>query len=254
MPVTMNERIISLQGCGNFRDLGGYETADGRTIRWRRLFRSDALVWLTPEDVATLHGLGLNLIAGLDLRTPDEVNVNLPRVVYDNGTRHLHFPFFVMAGSDKARVKEAAYGLGPAAGESYLYLLEQAKPCFHGVMTFLADETSYPSAYYCAAGKDRTGMMTALLLRLLGIPDEQIIEDYALTQAPTEERLLARFEALGRDPAELPDRAGMAASPATMEHFLTGFDRLHGSVEEFLLSCDLQESTLERVRQNLLEG
>jgi hypothetical protein len=97
-------------------------------------------------------------------------------------------------------------------------------------------------------------MVTALLLRALGVPDEQIIEDYALTDAPSEERLLARIKALCRDPAEALNRERMKAHPETMEHFLAGFDRLHGSVEEFLLSCGVTESTIGRVRQNLLEG
>jgi hypothetical protein len=88
---------------------------------------------------------------------------------------------------------------------------------------------------------------------VLDVSDEQIIEDYALTEAPSEERLIARFNVMGRDLREMPDPSTLKAHPETMEHFLAGFDRLHGSVEEFLLSCNVQESILEQVRQNLLE-
>ena len=253
MQAAVHERLIRLTGCGNFRDLGGYEARDGRHVRWRRLFRSDALAWLTEDDVRALDGMDLRLVFGIDLRTHDELEGMHTGVLYDYDTKHHHLPFFPRFGADRAEVQAAVHAIGKVAGDSYLQLMEQSRPCFEGIFTLLADANHYPSAFYCAAGKDRTGMVSALLLRVLGVPDEQIIEDYALTEAPSEERLVARFVALGRDLRELPDRAALAAHPETMEHFLTGFDRLHGSVEEFLLSCNIQESTLEQVRQNLLE-
>jgi protein-tyrosine phosphatase len=253
MQTAVHERLISLAGCGNFRDLGGYETRDGRRVRWRRVFRSDALVWLTDEDVKTLQAMGLNLVFGIDLRTHDELEMMRVGPVYESDTRHHHLPFFPRFGEDRKQVQAAVHSIGQVASDSYLRLMEQSKPCFEGVFTLLADPAHYPSAYYCAAGKDRTGMVSALLLRVLGVSDEQIIEDYALTAPPSEERMIARFKAMGRDVSELPDPASLAASPETMEHFLAGFDRLHGSVEEFLLSCNLRESILEQVRQNLLE-
>jgi hypothetical protein len=97
-------------------------------------------------------------------------------------------------------------------------------------------------------------MVSAILLRARAILDEQIVADYALTEAPSAQRLASRWVALGRDLKEMPDRATLAASPETMEHFLAGFDRLHGSAEEFLLSCNVRPSTLGQVRQNLLES
>ncbi len=197
--------------------------------------------------------MNLQLVFGIDLRTHDELESMHTGVVYDSDTRHHHLPFFPRFGADRAEVQAAVHAIGQVASDSYLQLMEQSRPCFEGVFNLLAEPEHYPSAFYCAAGKDRTGMVSALLFRVLGVSDEQIIEDYALTEAPSEERLIARYVALGRDPRDLPDRASLAAHPETMEHFLTGFDRLHGSVEEFLLSCNVQESTLEQVRQNLLE-
>jgi hypothetical protein len=91
-------------------------------------------------------------------------------------------------------------------------------------------------------------------LRALGVPDEQIIEDYALTDAPTEERMLLRIKALGRDPRDALNRERMKAHPETMEHFLAGVDKVYGSAEEFLLSANLTESNIELVRENLLAG
>lgn len=255
MQTTVHERLITLAGCGNFRDLGGYETREGRHVLWRRIFRSDALAWLTEDDIETLAGMDLRLVFGIDLRTHDELEAMHLGVVYETPhTKHHHLPFFPRFGKDRAEVQAAVHASGQVASASYLQLMEQSKPCFEGVFNLLADPNHYPSAFYCAAGKDRTGMVSALLLRVLGVPDEQIIEDYALTAAPSEERLIARFKAMGRDLRDLPDPATLVAHPETMEHFLAGFDRLHGSVEEFLLSCNVRESTLEQVRQNLLGG
>jgi hypothetical protein len=255
MTAIVLERTINLAGCGNFRDLGGYAARGGRTVRWRVLFRSDALIWLTHDDLETLRDLGIHLVAGFDLRTGEEVDQMHRGVIYDNGeTTHHHLPFFPSFGNDRARMREIAHATGQVGGDNYLGLLEQAQPCFRGLFEKLADMSTLPAAYYCAAGKDRTGMVSALLLRALGVSDEQIIEDYALTDAPSEERLLARIKALGRDPADALNRERMKAHPETMEHFLAGFDRLYGTVEDFLLSCGVPERTIEQVRENLLEG
>jgi hypothetical protein len=255
MTASVLERTINLAGCGNFRDLGGYQAQDGRTVRWRTLFRSDALIWLTHEDLETLRDLGIRLVAGFDLRTGEEVDQMHRGVIYDTGhTEHHHLPFFPTFGNDRARMREIAHATGQVGGDHYLELLEQAQPCFSGLFDKLADMSTMPAAYYCAAGKDRTGMVSALLLRSLGVSDEQIIEDYALTDAPTLDRILVRRKALGIHESEPINWERMKAHPSTMEHFLAGFDRLHGSVEEFLLSCGVTESTIERVRLNLLEG
>lgn len=250
----VHERLISLSGCGNFRDLGGYSARDGRRTRWRRLFRSDALIWLTEQDVQTLASHDLNLVFGIDLRTHDELESTHAGVLYGSTTRHHHLPFFPRFGEDRAEVQAAVHAMGKVASESYLQLMEQSRPCFEGIFNLLADPNHYPSAFYCAAGKDRTGMVSALLLRALGVSDDQIIEDYALTRAPSEERLIARLTAMGRDISELPDRATLAAHPETMEYFLAGFDRQYGSVEDFLLASNVAEETLEKVRDNLLEA
>jgi hypothetical protein len=254
MQIPVLERTINLAGCGNFRDIGGYTTRDGRTVRWRALFRSDALIWLTPEDLETLRAEGIRLVAGFDLRTGEELDQMHRGVIFDNGTLHHHLPFFPTFGEDRERSRRLAHATGQVGGDNYLRLLEQSRPCFEGLFEKLADASTLPAVYYCAAGKDRTGMVTAIILRALGVPDEQIIEDYALTDAPSEERLLARLLALGRDPKDALNRERMKAHPDTMEHFLAGVDRIHGSTQEFLLSCNVSEATIEQVRTNLLAG
>jgi protein-tyrosine phosphatase len=250
----VHERRLPLEGCGNFRDLGGYEAMDGRRVRWRRLFRSDALTWLTQDDLATLAAHGLALAAGFDLRTPQELALMEPGVLFETGARHHHLPFIASFGDDPEKMRTLAFATGEVAGAEYVALMEQSQACFAGLFDALAEETSYPSAFYCAAGKDRTGMVSAVLLRALGVPDDQIIEDYALSGPPNVERMRSRMKALGRVFDEHIDRTKLAAQPDTMLHFLRVFDSRYGSAETFLASCGVSQGVIEQVREHLLEA
>jgi protein-tyrosine phosphatase len=248
------ERRLSLEGCGNFRDLGGYEAADGRTIRWRRLFRSDALTWLTEDDLAILANHGLHLAAGFDLRTPEELTVMAPGPLFENGTRHHHLPFIASFGGDVEKMRAIAFATGEVAAAEYAALLDGARDCFRELFRALAEPETYPAAFFCAAGKDRTGMVSALLLRALGVRDELIVEDYAMSGPPDVERLRSRMQALGRVLDESIDRSKLAATPDTMYHFLRVFDSRYGSVAAFLDGCGITTGVIERVREHLLEA
>lgn len=251
---TLPERKLSLAGCGNFRDLGGYETRDGRRVRWRTLFRSDSLSWLTSEDVATLAAQQARLVVGLDLRTAEELSLTDAGLIFDNGTLHRHLPFFPSFGEDREQMRAMAFATGAVAADWYVALLEVARPCFSGLFETFADAANYPAAFYCAAGKDRTGLVAALLLRSLGVSDEQIVDDYCLTGTPDVELLLKRTRLLGRELPEDFDVSRFAAHAETMQHFLEAFDRKYGSVEDYLMPCGVAEDTISKVRTNLLEG
>jgi protein-tyrosine phosphatase len=248
------ERKLDLSGCGNFRDLGGYEATDGRSVRWRILFRSDALTWLTRQDLDTLQEQGLKLAAGFDLRTPEELALMTPGIVFDGGARHHHLPFMPRLGENPNRMREVALATGQVAASEYMTMTEHSQGCFFGLFTALTDNDSYPAAFYCAAGKDRTGMVSAVLLRALGVSDEQVVEDYALSGPPDMERMRRRVELMGRvfDPTIDPEK--LAAKPDTMLHFLRAFDQRYGSVEAFLAACGVTERVIERVREHLLEA
>jgi protein-tyrosine phosphatase len=250
----MHERKLTLAGCGNFRDLGGYEGADGRTVRWRMLFRSDALTWLTEGDIETLAAEGLQLAAGFDLRTPEELAHMAPGALFESGARHHHMPYLPKLGEDPNRMREVALATGEVAAAEYMTMTEGAQSCFYGVFTALAENENYPAAFFCAAGKDRTGMVSAVLLRAMGVSDEQVIEDYALSGAPDIDRMRRRMELMGRVFDETIDRSKLAAKPDTMLHFLRAFDERYGSVEAFLAACGVTKQVIERVREHLLEA
>ena len=132
------ERKLDLIGCGNFRDLGGYEAADGRKVRWRTLFRSDALTWLTQDDLETLAAEGLRLAAGFDLRTPEELAQMAPGVLFENGARHHHVPYMPNLGENPNRMREVALATGQVAANEYLTMTEESQACFRDLFEELA--------------------------------------------------------------------------------------------------------------------
>lgn len=239
-------RTLPLTGCGNFRDIGGYETADGRKTRWRLVFRSDSLHQLTHEDLEALETEGIALTTGFDLRTHVEIETSGIGPLYERGTRHLHTPFVPDVSDGSRDYSELAGGLG----ELYGQMFPKADACVATFFHTLAETDSYPLVFYCSAGKDRTGMTTALLLRTLGVSDEQIAADYHLTETLTFDRLTERLRLADR---QFPEHI-LRAQPETILGFLSAIDAEFGSVEDYLDSRGVTNETLERVREHLLEA
>jgi protein tyrosine/serine phosphatase len=241
------ERRILLQGSYNFRDFGGLQTADGRTVRSRRLFRSDELHQLTPEDVEILAELGVASL--LDLRTMNEVTTKRAALLFDRGVRHLHVPLQNEAALDREALKAIAQ---MPMEELYASFLDGRKEAIGNIFGLLAEESTYPAVVHCAAGKDRTGVVSAIVLRTLGVPDAEIVADYALTDEPMS-KIAARLREDKR--AQYPDLPPhlLRALPETMIGFLARIDARFGSHERFLADAGISESTVIRVRELLLK-
>jgi protein-tyrosine phosphatase len=244
-------RTFALKGCINFRDLGGYQTEDGRRVRWRRLFRSDALHQMLEEDIDLLSAADVRLVSGLDLRSPLELQNTGMGAVFARGARHHHLPLLEVVSQDRIARQTAT---GQMRRPAYIDMLESAGPRIGALFGILADADTYPGVFYCAAGKDRTGIIAALILRALGITDEQIIHDYSLTEPMPVERREARLKELGwiSMPVDI-DPQLLVAAPETMEAFLVALDERYGGVEAYLASCGVAGETLESVREHLLE-
>ena len=193
-------RRVELEGAFNLRDLGGYRTASGGRIRWRRLFRSDSLHRLTEADVAALADLGVHTV--IDLRTGEEVR---ERGSFDGTTQYHHLPLI-----DQLRSRDAVnttYTDPARVTARYLEILDEGRAQMAEVLTLLTDEATYPAVFHCAAGRDRTGVVAATVLGLLGVADEDIVADYVLSQEAME-RLLEHLRAEHPDAGEELDRVG----------------------------------------------
>ncbi|HEY8527923.1 MAG TPA: tyrosine-protein phosphatase [Acidimicrobiales bacterium] len=253
-------RQIVFDACFNFRDVGGYETADGGRVRTGVLYRADTLHRLTPADVEVVRGLGLRTV--IDLRTPREAARHGRAPLGEDEVVHLHLPMIDDEpddARDDGRPGEPPPSAEPPSPEEragfYLAMLERGGAAVAAAFRALAAPDALPAVFHCTAGKDRTGVLAALVLGHLGVPDDVIAADYALT-----ERARARFRAWAA--VHEPDTAAAtAALPAWMQEtraevMLAFLDRVrqeHGSVPQLLADLGLGPPTLDGLRDRLLE-
>jgi protein-tyrosine phosphatase len=222
-----SSRHLNLQGASNFRDLGGYRTVDGRSVRWRQLFRSNHLGHLTETDVAIVRGLKLR--SAFDFRGIEERKAAIC-ALEDVAVHSLPIEPTVVAA---LRARLAAGSLSPAVAleimrESYRDYVRNNTHRFRALFAHLLDDRA-PLVIHCTAGKDRTGFACALMLHTLGVPDDVIAEDYLLTN---------RF--YRRDPAsasDLPDDVRQAIGCVEASFLASAHDAIradYGDLENYL--------------------
>jgi protein-tyrosine phosphatase len=247
-PDPLPGRHIELEGSFNFRDLGGYHGVDGRPVRWRSLFRADGLYRLTPADLEDLGGLGLRTV--IDLRTAGELEAR-GRIAWptDDLVFH-HLPLMDVLPPDD----EYPEWSDPAhVAAQYAGMLADGAPAVAAAIDVLCDPAAYPVVFHCMAGKDRTGILSALVLRVLGVADADIVADYALSQ----DAMIAMMAWLAeKDPVlakelEASSAAIIAAAPETMERFLADLDRTYDGAEAYLAGIGRPQAG-ERLRDLLL--
>lgn len=233
-------------GTANFRDLGGLPTEDGGRIRPGLLFRSDTLQELTEADVDRLvHGVGLRLV--VDLRAPGEVDVEGRGLLEGEAVRHLNL---ALNSKDERAIPDLTANTLVRHYLGYLAVSAQAAAQVFRVLT----DDGMPAVVHCAAGKDRTGVVTALVLRALGVPAEVVAEDYARS-AEAVPQILARLRRLPSyaDRIDLLPADVHACSAGTMVEFLAAVDAQYGSVEAFLRAAGLEDDVVPRLRERLVE-
>jgi len=235
-----------LDGAVNFRDVGGYGTADGRHVRWRTVYRADGLSRLTEDDCAVVAGLGISTV--IDLRTGAEVEGGTFPVA-QVPVRFHHLP--LLDTVPDAERFEVAPGMLAA---QYRDIVRDAAPRIATALDILADREAHPAVVHCTAGKDRTGVLVAILLGLLGVPDATIIEDYALS-APAMARLRAKLAERypeGRDVIEQANEL-FSAAPANMTQLVEHLRFEYGSFEGYARSAGVAPGTVERLRAALTD-
>jgi protein-tyrosine phosphatase len=246
------ERNLGLRGARNFRDLGGYQVLGGARTRWGRVFRSDALI-LEDLDFDTFASLGIRTV--YDLRS-DQERESTPNRLPDPSS-HISELVSLMSESAAPPPLDELIGDGEAfLADVYLHILKRSATSLGRILSGLADETRLPAVFHCAAGKDRTGMVAALLLSVLGVPEQDILDDYELTSRyRTSERLNAVMERLRTERGVPPEvAAGILRTPRwAMQSVLADIRQNYGDVEQYLIGpAALDPSVPDRLRRLLL--
>jgi protein-tyrosine phosphatase len=245
------ERRIVLDNVHNFRDLGGYSTTDGRSIRWRMLFRADGLAGMSAADLEVMRELGLRTV--IDLRSNKELDERGRFPHEDVPVSYHHFSVIDTTWTeDTERVvpDDEAEWLTWA----YEQMLDRGAPRFADALRVLAEAEVYPAVFHCAAGKDRTGLLSALVLALLGVSDDDIVADYALT-AEAMQRMREWIQINRPEGASLFDEvpsAYLSADPSAMRRTLARLTEEHGSIRSYVASIGVEAEVVEAIRDALL--
>ena len=218
-------RHVEFELLHNFRDLGGYRAVDGRTVRWGRIYRSDSLGKLEGPDLEQFLTLGVGTV--IDLRYPWEIAAK-GRVPEQIGLEY-HNLSIEHRTYDQAAIDPELDPWRYLADRYAEVALDGAKEIRQALEVIASAEA--PLVFHCASGKDRTGLLAGLVLALLGVGEDDILADFALTELATE-RLLADWRAAneGRTPAW----PGFGRAPAEiMALFLADLKAEYGSVEQY---------------------
>lgn len=242
-------RDLAWDGLLNARDLGGHPTEDGGETRFGQVVRADSVRRLTDAGWQALVDYGIRTI--VDLRSDEELEADPPAEL---PVEAVQVPFLedredVWREVEAASVRAADHA--EATREVYLIFLEHFRPNVAAAVRAVVEAPEGGVVVHCMGGKDRTGLVTAFLLRLAGVPVDEIASDYALS----EQRLRTRHEewfATAADEAELERLHRIAATPAaSMVGVLEELERRYGSIEGFLRSGGAPDDIRERVRARL---
>lgn len=238
-----------LEAAFNFRDLGGLPTRTGSLITSGRLFRSDNLSRVTPQDLGRLSEIGIRQV--IDLRTDAERSRS--GTIADAGFSGIVHAIPLL---DVSAAEEAVNPPDDYLIHRYRQILTEGAPGIARAVSMLAGQLPDPSVFHCAVGKDRTGMIAMVVLGLCDVPDELIIEDYART-APA---IAAMLEWLGQEMPELAARVAeippviMSAVPSTMAATLDYIDSAFGSFEHYAAYAGISNDVVGQLRQHLIDA
>lgn len=256
---------IPLDGAGNLRDLGGYRAADGRTVRWGALYRSGHLGRLSARDLRRLRALDLAVV--VDFRSSAERARRPNRLPGGHSIRVVELPIFdnddsaVTGDAFRGRILRGDVSEADATGmmiSTYQALATAFTPVYRQFMAEVLAARGAPLLFHCTSGKDRTGLAAAILLRLLGVPEDLIMADYLRSRGYSlaEHRYQIMLVRLLRGPAIIglaPILLGVEG--AYLQAAFAAIDEAYGSFAAYARDgLGLRDQDVARLRDSLLEG
>ena len=256
-------RVLNFEGISNFRDLGGYPTENGQRVKWGVLYRSATLADSTPADLQALQRLRLSAL--VDFRSSAEKEEEPNRLPDPPGFRIVEIPTLdegnkALVGEIMARIESGDFdGFDPDKSMiiANRQFASEFTPQFRQFVQTVIDAEGQPLVWHCSAGKDRTGFAAAILLRLLGVPEDIVIDDYmaskqhALEARRSELLLLRLFKG-----EEAADKLSvmMGVEEAWLEAAFEEIDSTWGGFDAYVRDgLQLNERDVYRLRQALLE-
>jgi protein-tyrosine phosphatase len=263
-PLVVADRSLHLASAPNFRDAGGYRTADGNWIRMGLLYRSDQLDRLSPADLDTLHGDGIHLVC--DLRTDVERKQGMDRLpvggeamiadVAGGDSSSSGIAKLLSSGGNPEQVLGNGRGVQLMIDANRQFVESAtAKAAYKALFERLADPKMLPAIFHCTAGKDRTGWAQAVFLSIMGVPREVIMRDYLLSNdnlKAKNDKMLAALK--GRiDPALLEPLLGVR--PEYLQAGFDAADKEYGSMDRYIRDgLGLSDGTIRALRAEFLAG
>lgn len=234
------ERLLTFPALLNARDLGGYPTVDGGHTRWRSLLRSDDLAQLTPAGVQALADFGVKTV--LDLRWEEEIALNpSPIATQAPQIRYVHSS--LLAGTP-AQWRELSRSCEKERWKCVV--LEQVRGELRDTLKVIASAPAGPLLFHCVAGKDRTGIIAALMLALADVKPESIAADYAESTQMLGDAYLKRYK--DADPQDVLENV---RCPEEGVHNMLAYLKGEGGIREYFKKIGLNEMEIARLRARL---
>ena len=260
-----HERQVKLDGQANFRDLGGYSTADGRSVKWGLIYRAGQLNELSDADLSKLKELDIRTV--IDLRGTSEAESRGKDRLPD-GVRNMSYPIDVMSlpkEEEESIATDSSFGRPDFMLQATRLIMIHRTDVYAALIRELAAPENRPLVFHCTAGKDRAGIGAAIVLTLLGVPWETVREDYLLSnfyRRDENERELGKMrEDIAKKqgiPAEQVDMTAYESmylvKPEYIDAARDAVIRKYGSMESYLhQGLGISEEMISQLRNELLE-
>ncbi|MBL6701588.1 MAG: tyrosine-protein phosphatase [SAR86 cluster bacterium] len=255
---TEEHRLLPMDGSHNTRELGGYKTTDGKTIKWGKLFRSDKLSDISKTDQAYLQNLGIKKI--VDFRSEQE-KAEDPNII-PTGISYVEMPISV-DGAMRSKIEAVLKGETDREVQSFLIdankeFVTNYADVYENFLRGLIDEDA-PTLFHCTAGKDRAGFAAAITLIALGVSKEDVINDYMKTNAFTQERIeeiLGQIELMSLYQSDVEIlRPLLGVEQIYIETAFRTAEDKYGSLENFIRDgLNISDEDIQKLRNKFLEG
>ena len=230
---------LPLETTYNTRELGGIPISRKEQVAWNKVLRSDDISVLSANDIKDLSTYGIDTI--IDLRTPGERETT-GYVLADNDLFNKHY-ISLMISEDVSDITHSDTEM--SLGYFYQQLLDESQPLFKDIFKVFSDNNNEGVLFHCAAGKDRTGVVAALLLDLLGVADGDIIANYEVT-----------YSHLASNPVfQVPENQAHLVN-SKQEHMILFLEKLrtdYVDAENYLKICGLTEEELQQIKTKYIE-